>query len=232
MQSRELGPVEQFKAISDHTKCFFKRQIVTWFGQNRRHFRWRETNDTYRILVAEILLQQTDATKVSLIYSDFMKRYPNATALAMAPSDKVHELISQIGLHYRTERLVNIAKDINGRFGGQIPCSEAELLTLPGVGRYIANAVLAAGFGMRRAIVDTNIVRILERSFGIHSPRSRPRTDPELWAVATSLLPRKSSDCREWNYALIDFGALVCTHYNPKCSVCVCNRKCIYASTR
>lgn len=231
MQNRELGPVKQFKMIADQTKRFFKRQIATWFGQNRRHFPWRETNDPYHILVAEILLQQTDAAKVSLIYSEFLQRYPTASALARAPSDKVHELISQIGLHYRTERLVNIAKDINTRFGGQIPCSEAQLLTLPGVGEYIANALLAASCGMRRATVDTNIVRILERFFGIHSPRSRPRTDPELWAVATSLLPRKSSDCRKWNYALIDFGALVCTHYNPKCSVCVCNRKCIYAST-
>jgi A/G-specific adenine glycosylase len=232
MHNIELGPVEQFKAISDYTKHFFKKQIVTWFGQNRRHFPWRETKDPYRILVAEILLQQTDAAKVSLIYSAFLQRYPSASALAEAPSDKVHELIFKIGLHYRTERLVNIAKDIKARFGGQIPCSESELLTLLGVGRYIANAVLVASFGMRKATVDTNIVRILERFFGIYSHRSRPRTDPELWAVAGSLLPRKASDCRNWNYALVDFGALVCTHYNPKCSVCVCNRKCVYVSTR
>lgn len=232
MQKAELGPAERFKIISNYTRRFFKKRIIIWFGQNRRRFPWRETKDPYRILVAELLLQKTDATKVSLVYSEFLQRYPSAPALAEAPFEKVHELVSKIGLHYRSQRLVNIAKDITTRFAGQIPCLEAELLTLPGVGQYITNAVLVAGFGIRKATVDTNVVRILERFFGIYSQRSRPRTDPELWEIANILLPQKSSDCRDWNYALIDFGALVCTHYHPKCSECVCNKKCIYASTR
>ena len=227
----ESGPVEQFKRISPYTKRFFRRQILTWFGQNRRRFAWRETKDPYCIVVAEILLQQTDAGKVSLVYPEFIQRYPDISGLAKAKPEDLQEFISKIGLNYRAERLVNIARDITDKFTGRVPDSEAELMMLPGVGRYVADAVLSAAFGMRTAIVDTNIVRILERFFGIRSRRSRARTDPELWNIAHSLLPRKPADCRDWNYALIDFCSLVCTHYNPKCTGCVCAKHCHYFSS-
>lgn len=228
----EPSPVEQFRGISAYTKRFFRRQILTWFGQNKRRFAWRETKDAYCVLVAEILLQQTDAGKVSLVYPEFIQRYPDASGLAKAePYDLQEEFISKIGLKYRAQRLVNIATEINDKFAGRIPDSEAELMKLPGAGRYIANAVLSAAFGMRTAVVDTNIVRILERFFGIRSRRSRARTDPEFWNIAHSLLPRNPADCRDWNYALIDFCALVCTHYNPKCSECVCAEHCRHPST-
>lgn len=225
------GPVQQFKGISGNTKRFFRRQIRNWFGQNKRRFAWRETKDPYCILVAEILLQQTDAGKVSLVYPEFIQRYPDASGLAKAEPEDLQEFISKIGLNYRARRLVDIARDINDKFAGRIPNSEAELMMLPGVGRYIADAVLSAAFGMRTAVVDTNIVRILERFFGTRSQRSRARTDPEFWNIAHSLLPRKPADCRDWNYALIDFCSLVCTHYNPKCSECVCAEPCRHLST-
>jgi len=227
----EPSPVQQFKGISTYTKRFFRRQIITWFGQNKRSLAWRETKDPYCILVAEILLQQTDAKKVSLTYPEFIQRYPNASALAEAEAENIQRFISKIGLNYRTQRLVNIAKDINDKFAGSIPDSEAELMKLPGVGRYIANAVLSAAFGMKTAVVDTNIVRILERFFGTRSRRPRARTDPEFWSIARSLLPRRPADCRDWNYALIDFCALVCTYYNPKCLECMCAKRCRYPSS-
>ncbi len=227
----ELGAVQQFKGISAHTKHFFRRQIISWFGRNKRSLAWRETENPYCILIAEILLQQTDANKVSLIYPEFIQRYPDASALAEAEQEDIQRFISRIGLNYRTQRLINIAKDINDKFAGYIPNSEAELMELPGVGRYIVNAVLSAAFRTRTAVVDTNVVRILEHFFGVQSQRSRARTDPEFWNIAYSLLPRKVTDCRDWNYALIDFCALVCTHYNPKCSECVCAEHCRHFST-
>jgi A/G-specific adenine glycosylase len=227
----ESGAVQQFEGISAHTKRFFRAQITSWFGRNGRSLPWRETENPYCILIAEILLQQTDANKVSLLYPEFIRRYPDASALAGADEEDIQRFISRIGLNYRTQRLVNIAKDINGKFAGHIPNSEAELMELPGVGRYIVNAVLSSAFDMRTAVVDTNIVRILERFFGVHSRRPRARTDPELWNIARALLPRKTTDCRNWNYALLDFCALVCTHYNPGCSECVCAEHCRYLAT-
>lgn len=231
MQMDNAGPAGQFGAISAYVKRFFRRQITSWFDMNRRRLSWRETRDPYSILVAEVLLQQTDASKVSLIYHDFIQRYPNPLVLAEASLEDVRKFISKVGLNYRSQRLIDIAKNINIRFEGRIPATGAELMSLPGVGRYIANAVLSAAFGIRTAVVDTNVVRILERFFGVRSRRSRARTDPEFWNIAHSLLPRKVADCRDWNYALIDFCALVCTHYNPKCSKCVCAEHCRHAST-
>jgi len=220
----EAGLAEQFKGIPPEVKRFFRRRILAWFDQNKRRFVWRETSDPYYILIAEILLQQTDAGKVSLVYPELIQRYPSASQLAEAEPEDLQRFISKIGLNYRTQRLVNIAIDINDKFAGRVPSSEAELMGLTGAGKYIANAVLNAAFGMRTAVVDTNIVRILER-------RSRARTDPELWNIARALLPRKAADCRNWNYALLDFCALVCTHYNPKCSECVCAQHCRHLLT-
>jgi len=231
VQMRKSGPVQQFKEIPAYTKRLFHRQIATWFGQNKRSLPWRETKDPYCTLVAEVLLQQTDAGKVSLIYPELIQRYPNASALEEAEPEDIQKFISKIGLNYRTQRLIYIAKHINAQFAGCVPNSEAELLKLPGVGKYIANAVLSAAFGMRTAVVDTNIVRILERFFGVRSRISRARTDPEFWNIAHSLLPRKPADYRDWNYALIDFCALVCTHYNPKCLECICAKHCRHVST-
>lgn len=222
----ESGPVEQFKGVSPYVKRFFRKRILAWFDQNKRKFVWRETNDPYCVLIAEILLQQTDAGKVSLVYPGLIQRYPSASQLAEAEPENLQEFISKIGLNYRAQRLVSIARDINDKFAGRIPSSETELMRLPGAGKYIANGVLSAAFGMRTAVVDTNIVRILERFFRVRSRRSRARTDPEFWNIAHSLLPRKAADCRDWNYALIDFCALVCTHYNPKCSKCLCAEHC------
>jgi len=199
---------------------------MIWFNENKRLLPWRDTYDPYHILVAEILLQQTDAKKVSLIYAGFIKRYPTAAALVRADKGDIDGFISKIGLNYRTERLVTIAREIEDRYGGQVPVSEDELMSLPGVGKYIANAVISAAFGMRVAVVDTNIIRIFERFLGMYSQRSRPRSDPEMWSIAHALLPRKASDCRSWNYALLDFCALVCKFYNPRCSDCVCAKHC------
>lgn len=227
----KASPAEQFKGIPPDVKSFFRRRILAWFGQNKRRFVWRETSDPYCILIAEILLQQTDADKVSLVYPELIQRYPSASQLAKAEPEDLREFISKIGLNYRTQRLVSIARDINDKFAGRIPSSENELMRLPGTGKYIANAVLSAAFGMRTAIVDTNIVRILERFFGVRSCRSRARTDPDLWNIARDLLPRKTKDCRNWNYALLDFCALVCTHYNPKCSECICAEHCQHLPT-
>jgi A/G-specific adenine glycosylase len=221
-----LNPLQQFNEIPASTKRFFCRQIIIWFDENKRLLPWRDTDNPYHILVAEILLQQTDAKKVSLIYPGFIERYPTTAALMRAEKGELDGFISNIGLNYRAERLLTMACEIEDKYGGQVPCSEYELMSLPGVGRYVANAVLSAAFSMRVAVVDTNIIRIFGRFFGIYSQRSRPRSDPDMWSVAHELLPRKAAKCRSWNYAMLDFCALVCKFYNPRCSDCVCAKRC------
>lgn len=217
------------RAIVEAQKsCYFRKKILEWHRGNERHFPWRKTKNAYHILVAEILLQQTDAAKVSKEYSSFIRRFPHPTKLARASRPSVTRFISKLGLDYRVDRLISVARKLEREFKGVVPSTEERLLQLPGVGPYIANAVLASAYNKRAGVLDTNIVRILDRFFGLRSSRPRARTDPTLWEAAQKLLPRKTSMCQTWNYALLDFAALVCTHYNPRCGKCPCRRRCNY----
>jgi len=210
-------------------KCYYlRKKLLEWYHTNGRHFPWRKTKNAYNILIAEILLQQTDAPKVAKEYKSFVKLFDTPKKLSHAKTATVHRFIKKLGLDYRVDRLINLARSIEKKFNGLVPNTEEGLLSLPGVGKYIANAVLSSAYDKRVAILDTNIIRIIERFFGIKSTKPRPHTDPKLWVVAEQLLPRKTNMCKIWNYALLDFGALICSHYNPKCEECPCRHKCSY----
>jgi A/G-specific adenine glycosylase len=115
---------------------------------------------------------------------------------------------------------------LNDRFQGEVPSDAEQLKGLTGVGNYIANAVLCFAYNRRAAVVDTNVIRVLARVFGLISKRSRPRTDPELWRAAAALLPRQR--VKDYNWALLDLGKKLCTPRNPKCSACPLAPLCDY----
>lgn len=221
-------PSQIYPHLSPQLLQYFRSKIRHWFENNGREFPWRETKNPYEIIVAEILLQQTDAQKVQKIYPTFIKAFPNTSILSKAERFEVRLFIDQIGLDYRVDRIIKLANIIENEFNGNLPRNKEELLSLPGVGPYIANALLATAFNKRVAVVDTNVVRIFKRFFAFESTRPRPRTDPAIWSFAHKLLPRQSAKCKNWNYALLDFAALVCGHYLPKCKICPCFRKCSY----
>lgn len=220
--------IDQFRLIPLKKITYFKRRILEWYKIYRRDFPWRNTDDPFRIIIAEILLQQTNAEKVVPVYNDFIARFPSPSALSVARPSHVQQYISRIGLNYKTMRLITIAKIINDNYDGLIPSSEIEIRKLPGVGKYITNALLCNAFHKKLALLDTNIIRIINRYFSISSKRKRPRTDPQLWEVAKYLLPRNSSKCRIWNYSILDYCALVCKHYRPACDKCTCFSYCDY----
>ncbi len=222
---------ENLRIVNPQKSRYFRGKILEWHKRNKRSFPWRKTKNPYYILVAEILLQQTDAAKVAKEYSSFIKTFPKPSKLAAASKSSVNRFISRLGLDYRVNRLINVAGELEKRFNGTVPDTQEELLKLPGIGPYIANAVLASAYNKRVAVLDTNIIRILERFFGLRSSKPRARTDPILWGVAQRLLPKKTNICKTWNYALLDFGALVCSHYNPQCKECPCRRRCNYFSS-
>ena len=223
--------VDMFREIHPASKRYFRQQIKHWYARHCRSFPWRQTRSAYEVLVAEIMLQQTNAALVMTVYAEFVKRFPTPEALAESEQSTVERMIRGIGLKYRAERLTKIAESLAGDFGGKVPDTKEELISLPGVGRYIAGAVLSNAFNRRSEILDSNIVRIIGRYFGLYSTKSRPYTDPQLWAIARLLLPREEANCRDWNFALLDFCARFCTHYNPSCIDCPCVSKCVYAST-
>lgn len=217
---------KNLRIVNPQKSRYFRAKILEWHKSNKRSFPWRKTKNPYYILVAEILLQQTDAAKVAKEYSSFIKTFPKPKKLAAASKSSVSRFISKLGLDYRVNRLISLASELEKKFNGKVPETQEKLLKLPGIGPYISNAVLASAYNKRAAVLDTNIVRILERFFGIKSSKPRPRNDPMLWLAAHQLLPQKTNMCKTWNYALLDFCALVCSHYNPICNECPCRRRC------
>ena len=205
----------------------FTERILEWYEHNKRDYLfWRNTKDPYYILVSEMMLQKTTVKQVQNLIKRFLDRFPTPKALANASVEEIRELITPLGMeHKRAVRYKKWAEIVVEKYGGQIPDSEKELLSLPGVGQYMANSVLCLAFGKEVSLLDTNIVRILERVFDIRSDKARARTDKKLWDFVRNITPRGRA--REMNLALLDHGALVCTAKNPKHLVCPVRSLCI-----
>jgi A/G-specific adenine glycosylase len=184
----------------------------------RRLLRWyrvegRDTRDPWAVLLAELMLQRTRADLVPRVYQATMRRYPTAADFADAPAAELEVLLRPLGYHHRNARLQAAADACRRR----VPRTMAGLLAVPGVGRYGATATLCFAYGRRLAVVDPSVIRVLGRLGLGESSRARPREDPSLWAAADELLPRNAA--RDWNYAVLDLGTLVCRPV-PRCREC------------
>jgi A/G-specific adenine glycosylase len=208
---------------------WFRHQLSTWRTQNLRDFPWRHTCDSYAILVAEHLLQKTDAATVVPIYKAFLFKYPTLENLVKASLDELSELLVPLGLYFRAERLYQCACIILEQYGGKIPDSEKQLLALPGIGKYTARAICSQAFSQPLAVLDTNVARILERFFGLQGERVKSRCKI-LWRAAEIITPDK--EVGKWNLTLLDFGAMVCRAKNPLCNDCPLSAKCDYMQTQ
>ncbi len=204
---------------------WFRTRLQSWAEHNLRDYPWRKTKDPYSILVAEFLLQRTDADTVKPIYETFLTRYPTFNQLAIAPVDDIADLLQPLGLFFRAKRLSETARIIQEQYGGDIPQQETELLKLPGIGKYTARAIVSQAFDKPAAVLDTNVARILERFFGIEGGRIKSRCKI-LWNAAETVAP--DTNVGHWNLTLLDFGALTCTARNPNCDVCPLYEKCCW----
>ncbi|MBN1922096.1 MAG: A/G-specific adenine glycosylase [Anaerolineae bacterium] len=198
----------------------FRHRLLIWFRSNRREFPWRETDYPYAVLLAEKLLQRT-ATRRDLVaaYEKLLSLYPHPELLAEADIADVKKIVSVLGLHYRAGELITLSRALCERYGGEVPNDLDLLMTLPGVGAYTGRAVLCFAFGQAVAVVDTNVARILYRVFrlpGGMPPNPARRRD--LTELASSLVPQDHP--REFNWALLDMGAAICSARRPKCSMC------------
>lgn len=203
---------------------WFRNRLLAWANNNLRNYPWRETTNPYSIMVAEILLQRSDADTVAPIYQAFVTRYPTLSKLADAELEAISKLLQPLGLFFRAERLFQTAK-ILVEEQRKIPQEETELLKLPGIGKYTARAICSQAFGQPVAVLDTNVARILERFFGIKGTRVKSRCKI-LWNAAETVAPK--AEVGYWNLTLLDFGAKVCTARNPKCSDCPLSLKCCW----
>jgi A/G-specific adenine glycosylase len=208
----------------------FRRALLSWYGQHRRDLPWRRTRDPYRVLVSEIMLQQTQVERVIPKYGEFLARYPTLDALARARPAAVRKLWYPLGYNIRPLQLQAIAREALARYGGRLPDDGAALRTLPGIGRYTAGALLSFAFGRDAALVDTNVRRVLGRVFLGRRALDRLRNDNALWTISEAVLP--AGHAYVWNQALMDFGATWCTPRAPRCPACPMRRFCASAPDR
>jgi A/G-specific adenine glycosylase len=195
----------------------FKRRLLRWFRRAGRDLPWRRTRDPYRVLVSEIMLQQTQVARVLDFYPRFLQRFPTLPALAKAPPARVREAWDGLGYYRRAAHLHHLARAVMAHHRGRLPSAPDALRALPGIGRYTAGAVASFAFERRAAAVDTNVARVLSRAFGHRSPRLPPA---RLWALAERLLPRRPAVAWEFNQALMDLGAGFCRSKRPLCADC------------
>ena len=197
---------------------WFRRRLLDWYRRNGRDLPWRRTRDPYRILVSEVMLQQTQVDRVLPKYQEWIEKFPTLQALASAAESDVSETWWPLGYNIRPRRLHAIARESVERYGGELPGDEQTLRSFKGIGAYTAGAVLSFAFGQRAAILDTNVARVLLRVFvGYGDPKAHAMRR-HLWDVSRTVLPMRH--VFDFNQALMDLGATLCTARRPRCGVC------------
>jgi A/G-specific adenine glycosylase len=196
----------------------FRRRLLEWYRKNGRDLPWRRTRNPYHILVSEVMLQQTQVDRVVPKYHEWLDKYPSLEALAAAPESDVTTTWRPLGYNIRPRRLHAIARESVARFGGELPSDDETLRSFKGIGAYTAGAVRSFAFGERAAILDTNVARVLFRVFVGSGELKSHAMRRHLWSVSETVLPiRRVFD---FNQALMDFGATLCTARKPKCLLC------------
>ncbi|MGL4550929.1 MAG: A/G-specific adenine glycosylase, partial [Gemmataceae bacterium] len=199
-------------------------RLLSWFDAHRRELPWRGDRDPYRIWVSEVMLQQTQVATVVPYFERFLARWPTLAALAAADEPDVLRLWEGLGYYRRARDLLRAAKALAARPGGAFPSRPEDLDGVPGMGVYTRNAVLSQAFDLRLPILEANSQRLLSRLFGREDD---PREGPArrwLWRAAEEVMPAKRAG--DFNQALMELGALVCTSSAPKCLVCPLRERC------
>jgi A/G-specific adenine glycosylase len=203
----DLSPAGHSSTVSD--------RILEWYASHGRDLPWRRTRDPYRILVAEVMLQQTQVERVLPKYEQWLAAFPTIDVLAQAATAEVIRLWAPLGYNSRAVRLQAIARECMERFGSQMPTTFEHLRQLKGVGRYTAGAIACFGYEQQVTFWDTNVRRVLTRLLRGHGLEL---SEPDMEELAAEALPRGRA--YEWHQALMDMGAAVCTSRAPRCDVC------------
>jgi len=196
----------------------FRNRLLRWYDRHGRQLPWRDTDDPYHILVSEVMLQQTQVDRVLPKYHEWLERYPSLEALAAAPEDDVTRAWYPLGYNIRPRRLQHIAREAVARYDGRLPSDEPTLRSFKGIGAYTAGAIRSFAFRKRAAILDTNVARVLFRIFIADGDPKAHAMRRQLWRVSEALVPR--ARVFDFNQALMDFGATVCSARKPACPEC------------
>ena len=213
--------------MADAAVLEFRRKLLAWGRKHRRSFPWRETDDPFRVLVAEVMLQRSRGITVEKVYRELFRRWPDAASLGRARESSIAAVIRPLGLVRRAGTLKAMARDVVSR--GGVPERLEELLELPGVGPYAAGATLVVAFDKRAPIVDGVSARVYRRYFGIEDALP-PSNDPGLWELVDRTTPPRG--VRDWNWAVLDLAAAICLPRVPRCESCPLAARCAWSRAR
>ncbi|HEX4470080.1 MAG TPA: hypothetical protein VH080_11125 [Gemmatimonadaceae bacterium] len=213
----------------------FSRRLRAWYRRNGRDLPWRKTRDPYRVLVSELMLQQTQVSRVIDYYQRFLDRFPTLGDLARARPRQVREAWQGLGYYARASNLHRLAREVAGPgsvHNERLPEDPRRLRELPGVGEYTAGAVASFAYERRAALVDTNVARVVRRAFAPQADFKTAAGRRTIWNIAARLLPRTGRASWTHNQALMELGALVCTARVARCGDCPVRRECVTGRRR
>lgn len=196
----------------------FTAPLLEWYDANKRDLPWRKSTDPYRIWVSEIMLQQTRVDTVIPYYERFMEKFPTLDALAEAPEDEVLKSWEGLGYYSRARHLHMAVKEVKERYGSRVPDNREEIMSLKGVGPYTAGAILSIAYGKPEPAVDGNVMRVLSRFYLITEDIAKPGTRLLMEKLVRKMMPEGRAG--DFNQALMELGALICTPKSPHCLIC------------
>ena len=218
---------ERFKNLNP---ADFSRLLLAWFARHGRHdLPWQQQRTPYRVWVSEIMLQQTQVATATPYYQRFMARFADVALLACASLDEVLHHWSGLGYYARARNLHRAARQVMERHAGEIPADLDTLLSLPGIGRSTAGAILALSHDQRHPILDGNVKRVLARCFGIDGDPGSAPVLARLWSLSDAVTP--DSQVADYTQAVMDLGATVCTRSKPACGRCPVVSGCVANAT-
>ena len=199
---------------------------MKWAKDNLIDYPWRNERTAYKVLISELMLIRTKAKQVEPIFIEFIEQFPQLKDFFRITIKDAEKFIGSLGLLFRAKIMHHLASQIQFEFDGNIPKDIDHLKSLKGIGDYSANAILCFGFGEKRALIDSNFIRVYKRIFKIKSKTKTPKTDKFLWDFAESMLP--NNHFIDFNYAILDIGGNICLPRKPDCKSCPLTRECLY----
>lgn len=203
--------------------------LLSWYDQNKREMPWRDSGNPYMIWVSEIMLQQTRVDQAMPFFERFMQQFPTVYTLAEASSDQLMKAWEGLGYYSRARNLQSAAKVIVKDFDGKIPTTYDALIQLKGIGPYTAAAVSSIAFNQAQAAIDGNVIRVVTRYFGIVDNVFLSKTKREIAELANEMLNKERPG--DFNQAMMELGATICSPTKPNCTECPFQRSCIYFTT-
>jgi A/G-specific adenine glycosylase len=199
--------------------------LEDWFKLNQRDLPWRKTDDPYKIWVSEIMLQQTQVVTVIPYYERFIEQFPSVKALADSSLDRVLKLWEGLGYYARCRNLHRAAQQISDEGQGVVPDTLEGLMSLPGIGRSTAGAIMTFAYNQAHPLLDGNVVRVISRLYNVDTDATTGQTKRRLWEISSALLG-EARDAWSFNQGLMELGATVCSRKNPQCQGCVLSDLC------